>query len=1006
MTPSNSATSLDASLTLRRHEGINRIYDSVFAADDLCKKLKIICDGVVSTFEADFCRIWMIRRGDQCDSGCPHAVNPDERHFCRFRNLCLHLVASSGRYTHLDGFHGRVPYGCYKIGRIASGEMPTFLTNDVTHDLRVHDHEWAEKHGLVAFSGYQLRDHQGQVNGVLAFFSQHKISPEEHAILENLANSTAHVIQVDLQRFKLETLARRQTRHLEKLLAFSQSLCSSKDITSLYRRITSLTRDILELDFSTLMLLSEDRKSLAVRDAIGFNKSRISTFDLVDDQGLFSLVVHKKTAATVADFTTENRFEIPQVIEEKKITSALCVPMMIGDDVFGVLIGYTHEKRIFSAAEISLYQSFANQAAIAVKNSLRMQALRLSEEKLRTMIETLPSPLFYNNVEGVYLDCNAAFAEFLGKPKEQIINATADELFPGELANIFRQADSDLLKSKKKQIYETQIMSADDTLHDVLFHKATWCNQAGVAQGVVGIMLDITKRKQAEKELAAEKERLAVTLKSIGDGVITTDTNGNIVLINRIAENITGWRQAEVAGRPLNEIFEIIHAKNRQLCESPVHKVLEHGEILGLENHRVLITRDGTEVSIADSGAPIRSRDDEIIGVVLVFRDITNQLKTEEELLKIKKLESVGVLAGGIAHDFNNILAAILGYINLARHLLDPGDEVCSMLEEAEKATLRARDLTQQLLTFSKGGDPVKKIASLPKLIRDSAEFILRGSPVVCHYNIADDLWLVDIDTGQMSQVIQNLILNARKAIPDSGRITISCENISDIAAEEVLSLAEGDYVKVTIRDSGVGIPANIIDKIFDPYFSTSDKGSGLGLAITHSIINKHDGLITVESEPGQGTTFTIFLSATHDGRKRREKISSPSLHGKGRIMVMDDEKMVRDVAGHLLEHLGYNVVFAEDGDEAVNLYGSLQDTAEPVDIVIMDLTIPGGMGGKKAVCEILRLDPKAKVIVSSGYSNDPIMALCQNYGFRAAVAKPFNLSTLSQTIHVVMSSD
>ena len=291
-------------------------------------------------------------------------------------------------------------------------------------------------------------------------------------------------------------------------------------------------------------------------------------------------------------------------------------------------------------------------------------------------------------------------------------------------------------------------------------------------------------------------------------------------------------------------------------------------------------------------------------------------------------------------------------------------------------------------------------------MIRDSAKFILRGSPVVCHYNIPDDLWLVDVDTGQMSQVIQNLILNARKAIFDIGRITISCENISDIGAETVLSLVEGDYVRIAIQDSGVGIPANIIDKIFDPYFSTSDKGSGLGLAITHSIINKHDGLISVKSDPGQGTAFTIFLPATPGARKRPKKTFSPSVHGKGRVMVMDDEKMVRDVAGHLLEHLGYDVVFAEDGEEAVNLYGSLQDTAESVDIVIMDLTIPGGMGGKKAVCEILRLDAKAKVIVSSGYSNDPIMAQCQNYGFRAAVAKPFNLNTLSQTIHVVMSSE
>lgn len=452
LTSSNSSASLETSLTLRRHEGINKIYDSVFAVDDLGKKLKIICDGVVSTFEVNFCRIWMIRQGDQCDVGCPHAATPDERHLCRFRDLCLHLVASSGRYSHLDGFHGRVPYGCYKIGRIASGEMPTFLTNDVTHDPRVHDHEWAAKHGLVSFAGYQLRDHHGHVNGVLAFFARRAISSEEHAILENLANSAAHVIQVDLHRFKLEKLARQQNRHLEKLLAFSQSLSSSKDVASLYRRITSLPRDLLGLDFSTLMLLSEDRKSLAVCDTIGFDKSRISTFDLVDNQGLFTFVVRKKTAATVVDFTTENRFKIPSVIKKKKITSALCVPMMLGDDVFGVMIGHSLEKRIFSASEISLYQSFANQAAIAVKNALRMQALQLSEEKLRTMIETLPSPLFYKNVEGVYLGCNAAFAEFLGRPKDQIINSTVDELFPAELADIYRQADMDLLKSKGKPV--------------------------------------------------------------------------------------------------------------------------------------------------------------------------------------------------------------------------------------------------------------------------------------------------------------------------------------------------------------------------------------------------------------------------------------------------------------------------------------------------------------------------------------------------------------------------
>ncbi len=1000
MTFSNSDKISKNSLTLQRHEGINKIYDSIFAADDLEQKLKTICDGIVSTFGTDFSRIWMIRQGDQCDSGCPHAANPDERHTCRFRDLCLHLAASSGRYTHLDGFHGRVPYDCYKIGRIASGEMETFLTNDVTHDSRVHDHQWAANHDLVSFAGYQLRDHQGQVNGVLAVFSQDTISPEEHAILENLANSTAHIIQVDLHRLKLEDLARQQTRHLEELFIFSQSLSSSTDIASLYSKITSLAKDLLRLDFSTLMILSDDQKSLKICDAIGFDQSMIDTFVLVKGQGLSTYVIHEKIPATVTDFATENRFEIPPVIEEKKITSALCVPMMIGNDVLGVLIGHTHENRNFSAAEISLYQSFANQAGVAVNNLLHMQKLQASEEKLRTIIEALPSPLFYKNAAGVYLDCNAAFADFLGMSKEQIINATVDDLFPKTLADIFRQADLDLLESREKQIYETKMRHADDTLHDVLFHKATWSNEKGDAQGLVGIMLDITKRKQAEKELAAEKERLAVTLKSIGDGVITTDTNGKIVLLNQIAEDITGWSQAEAAGRPMSEIFNIVHAKNRQPCENPVQKVLEQRTIIAMKNHTVLITKNGKDVHIADSGAPIRDHDDVIIGVVIVFRDITNQLKTENELLKIKKLESVGVLAGGIAHDFNNILAGILGNIELATTRVTEDSRATELLSNARKATIRAAKLTEQLLTFSKGGEPVKETTSLAEIIRDSAEFVLHGSNIACDYSIPEELWMVNIDSGQISQVIQNITINASHAMPEGGRIMVTCNNVEGSEAKSLQIAHKSDCVRLTIQDSGTGIPDEIIEEIFDPYFSTKPDGSGLGLAICHSIINKHDGHILVQSEPDKGTTFTIYLPAAiligvPAVSEQKTQTEADSL----RIMVMDDEEMLRIITEAQLTQLGHEAILAVDGSEAISKYKEMQELGTPVDLIFMDLTIPGGMGGKEAVQEILKLNPDARVIVASGYSNDPVMANYNEYGFIAALAKPFDLKALNDTL-------
>ena len=516
---------------------------------------------------------------------------------------------------------------------------------------------------------------------------------------------------------------------------------------------------------------------------------------------------------------------------------------------------------------------------------------------------------------------------------------------------------------------------------------------------------EIHDRKQAENALADEKERLAVTLRSIGDGVITTNIDGNIVLMNKLAEKLTGWPQEEAFNRPLTEVFHIINERTRERCENPAEKVLSSGKIIGLANHTVLIAQDGTERSIADSGAPIRDKESRIIGVVLVFRDVTETNKMEEELLKVKKLESVGVLAGGIAHDFNNILAGILGNIDLT--LLDANlkPETQKFLTEAKKASVRAKDLTQQLLTFAKGGEPVKETTSLLEIIKDSAKFVLHGSNVACQYHIPDDLWFVEIDRGQMSQVIQNIIINAKHAMPTGGIINVTCKNILSSADESIFLPRKNNYVRVTISDSGIGIPENVIDKIFDPYFSTKQEGSGLGLAISHSIISKHDGHISVQSKSEEGTTFTIYLPASvrkQEKEKRKETIDSGT--SKAKIMVMDDEEILRDVAKAMLTKLGHDVVLVQDGAEALKVYKEHRNTDNPIDIVVMDLTIPGGIGGKDAVKNILAIDHNAKVIVSSGYSNDPIMANCQEYGFVAAVIKPYQLQELMKVINQVLS--
>ena len=523
---------------------------------------------------------------------------------------------------------------------------------------------------------------------------------------------------------------------------------------------------------------------------------------------------------------------------------------------------------------------------------------------------------------------------------------------------------------------------------------------------VAGIELvrDVTARKLAEKALVEETEKLAVTLQSIGDGVITTDTEGRVALLNAAAEEITGFRQEEAAGRPLLEVFKVVDAQTREAIASPVERVMQTGQATGLANQAVLIRRDGLERSIADSAAPIRDHSGEIIGVALVFRDTSSQTRLEQEFLKLKKLESVGILAGGIAHDFNNLLTAIIGNLNLASEILPANGKAQALISEAEKAALRAKDLTRQLLTFSKGGEPVRRPTAIAELIRETTGFVLREIAVRCAYDFPPNLWLAEIDKGQIGQVFQNLIINACQAMPEGGSITVRGRNLKAGTTLPPTLAADRDYLEITVCDSGPGIPPEIINSIFDPYFTTKAQGSGLGLAICHGIISKHDGAISVQSAPGEGATFTIHLPALRNSQaEERLAATTPLPQGQGRqVMVMDDDLMVQTVAQAMLSHLGYQVLLAKDGAEAIDLYREAMAGPQPVEMVFMDLSVPNGMGGREATEEILKLDPQARIIASSGYSEDQIMSHCRDYGFKAAIAKPYQLSDLAEVIRQV----
>jgi PAS domain S-box-containing protein len=515
-------------------------------------------------------------------------------------------------------------------------------------------------------------------------------------------------------------------------------------------------------------------------------------------------------------------------------------------------------------------------------------------------------------------------------------------------------------------------------------------------------MEDITARKQAEDALRRQHDWLDVTLASIGDGVIATDPRGLITFINPVAAELTGWLGDEALGHPFGEVLRLLSEQTRQPVETPVAHVLREGVVVGLANHTVLVRRDGREIAIADSAAPIRDRAGALHGVVMVFRDVSEQQRLADELFRARKIESVGVLAGGIAHDFNNLLTSILGNISLAKLYGEADARVVQRLTEAERACQRATALTHQLLTFARGGSPVRRTVSIHELLHESVGFAVRGANVRCDVALPDALWPADIDADQINQVIHNVVLNAVQAMPEGGSVQVRAENIA-LTTTAALPLQEGRYIKITVRDHGEGIPADVLPTIFDPYFTTKAGGNGLGLATAYAIVTKHDGSLTVESTEGVGTTFGIYLPASQDPIDRAPEVAGVSLVGSGRVLVMDDDATIRDLLREMLTSMGYAVEYARDGAEALAVYHRLQAEGQVVAVVILDMTIPGGMGGQETLKRLRAIDPQVKALVSSGYANDPVMAHYAQYGFDGVVTKPYTIQRLHEALRRVL---
>ncbi len=510
---------------------------------------------------------------------------------------------------------------------------------------------------------------------------------------------------------------------------------------------------------------------------------------------------------------------------------------------------------------------------------------------------------------------------------------------------------------------------------------------------VAGTLAGVIERQRAEaagRESAANFRALA---ENAHDGIVIATAEGRIAYANRRFAEIMGGAVEEFAGRPINELvppedFARIMQNLKDRLEG--RPAPPQYEVVG-------IRKDGKRLPIEISAS--RTVWEGGAASLGIIRDLSDRKRIEEERLRASKLEYVGVLAGGIAHDFNNLLTAITGNVSLSRAMVEPESEIHEQLEEAEKACVRARDLTHQLLTFSRGGAPVKKAASIGDLVRESVSFALSGSGTRADFEIPPDLWPADVDEGQMSRVIQNLVLNAEQAMSQGGTVRVRCENVRLDGEERgpAVVLPPGKYVRISIQDHGVGIAPADLDRIFEPYFTTKRKGTGLGLAATYSIIRNHGGQIAVASALGRGTTFRVYLPASEGIAPPPKEAGGrrPAPAGSGRILVVDDEDLVRNMAVRILEHAGYAVSSAPEGAGAVELYRSARASGRPFDLVITDLTIPGGMGGREAARRLLEIDPDARIIVSSGYSEDAAMADFKAHGFRGVVAKPYKMDDL-----------
>lgn len=806
------------------------------------------------------------------------------------------------------------------------------------------------------------------------------ISPET---MRNLKIAAAFVLALMFGLALISILLKRSLN--EKISSLEQA---HKQLTTSEARFRSLFIQ------APLPLMEMDRNW----QNICINKSFVDTFGYTNDE-IKSLDDWWPLAYPDEEYRKIGQTRWPVAIEH-----AIATNNVISPQEFSVTCKNGEVKNVLIGASIIEDKILGTLYDVGELKRTQEQ-LQKSLQCFEELFELAPFPCIITDLSGRYIMANQHFCELLRKTPEEIIGKPLSSFERFADSNQFNKVQSDIIRSGVITSGEMAV-SINGKKHHLLFSSKTidWNGQ----KSILSASVDISERRQAEEALRHNEENLRVTLNSIGDAVIATDTHGNISRMNPVAQRLTGWDSAEASGRPLPEVFRIVNAKTRAALESPVSWVLATGDVVALAKNSLLLARDGKEYLIADSGAPIRNDSGEIIGVVLVFRDVTEEQAIQEQLRQSQKMDAIGQLAGGVAHDFNNMLGGIMGATELLERWVDNSPEAKKLWSLIIETAERAASLNSKLLSFARKQPVNYSAIDIQQPVRDAISLLKRtvDRRIKIETSFSDKELPVVGDFSHLQSAFLNILINAAQAMPEGGTIYVSTRVVELDAyycRSSQFRITPGAYAEVEIKDTGCGIPREMLPHIFEPFFTTKSvgKGTGLGLAAVFGIVQQHGGAINVYSEVGTGTSLHVLIPVSTESAAEYENEKQAPVRGQGTVLVVDDEEVIRSNTEAMLKDLGYKVITAENGSQAVTIFSEKQSE---IDLVILDMVMPV-MNGKECFAAMKKMKPDLKVVIASGFMRDEDLEPLRAAGVKSFIHKPFRILTLSKIVHETLNS-